>query len=440
MNKKDMKGIKTIFQFSFTQAIKTKGFLASTIGIAVLLLVGIMAVYGLISYFSKKDEPSEIKHIYVINESDLEELPLEYYSMQVSEKFKNVEVSMVTKDKKAYFEEIMEKPEEYAKDVILLLTKEENNYKFTAITIEDTELSDSEILDAVEPLEQSVFMGKLTHSKITQEQLMVLSTPIQYEAKDAGEEAKSVGIILMNMMLPMLFSFAVYMMVLIYGQTITKSVVSEKNSKIIETLLTSAKPYAIISGKVLAQVVVAIAQILIWVLCIVLGIFAGHHLALGINAEFKDGLFTVIEQLKGQNLASAFSPVAVVITVIFTIVGFVFYCSIASMVGANISKSEDLGSAMSIFQVPVIIGFFVSYFLPLSGASENLLQIMRYVPVTSAFMTPVDILLGNISILEGMISLFIILALTVVFLVLAGRFYKNKIFYTGKPFFFKKSK
>lgn len=440
MNKKDMKGIKAIFQFSFTQAIKTKGFLASTIGIAVLLLVGIMTAYGLISYFGKKDEPSKIEHIYVINESDLEELPLEYYSMQVSEKFKNVEVSMVTKDKKAYFEEIIEKPEEYAKDVILLLTKEEDNYKFTAITIEDTELSDSEILDAVEPIEQSVFMGKLTHSKITQEQLMVLSTPIQYETKDAGEEAKSVGIILMNMMLPMLFSFAVYMMVLIYGQTITKSVVSEKNSKIIETLLTSAKPYAIISGKVLAQVVVAIAQILIWVLCIVLGIFAGHHLALGINAEFKDGLFTVIEQLKGQNLASAFSPVAVVITVIFTIVGFVFYCSIASMVGANISKSEDLGSAMSIFQVPVIIGFFVSYFIPLSGANETLLQIIRYVPVTSAFMTPVDILLGNMSLLEGSLSLVIILVVTVVFLVLAGRCYKNKIFYTGKPFFFLKSK
>ena len=440
MNKKDMKGIKAIFQFSFTQAIKTKGFLASTIGIAVLLLVGIMTAYGLISYFGKKDEPSKIEHIYVINESDLEELPLEYYSMQASKKFQKVEVSMVTKDKKAYLEEIMEKPEEYAKDVVLLLTKEEDSYKFTAITVEDTELKDSEILDAIEPLEQSVFMGKLTHSKITEEQLMVLSTPVQYEAKDAGEEAKSIGIILMSMILPMLFSFAVYMMVLIYGQTITKSVVSEKNSKIIETLLTSAKPYAIISGKVLAQVVVAIAQILIWVLCIVIGIFAGHYLALGINEDFKDGLFNVIEQLKGQNLASAFSPVAVVITIIFTIVGFVFYCSIASMVGANISKSEDLGTAMSIFQVPVIIGFFVSYLLPLNGASENLLQIMRYVPITSAFMTPVDILLGNISILEGLISLFIILALTVVFLVLAGRFYKNKIFYTGKPFFFKKSK
>ena len=52
-----------------------------------------------------------------------------------------------------------------------MLAQEEEEYKFTAITMEDTTLSDSEVLDAVEPLEQSVFMGKLTHSGITQEQL-----------------------------------------------------------------------------------------------------------------------------------------------------------------------------------------------------------------------------------------------------------------------------
>lgn len=440
MDKKGMKGIKTIFQFSLKQTIKAKGFLASSIGIAVLLLVGIMAVYGLIAHFSSKDEPSPVKHIYIINESDLTEFSPEYYHMQASEEFSGVEVSMVTKDKKTYFEEVMEKPEEYTEDIILLLAQEEEEYKFTAITVEDTTLSDSEVLDAVEPLEQSVFMGKLTHSGITQEQLMVLSTPISYETKDAGEESKSFGIIMMNLVLPMIFSLVIYMMVLLYGQSITKSVIAEKNSKIIETLLTSAEPYAIISGKVLAQVVAAVAQILIWVSSIVLGVCFGHYLALFINPEFKDGLLAVIDQLKEQNLASAFSPAAVAIALIYAIVGFVFYCAIASLVGANVSKSEDLGSAMSVFQVPVMVGFFVSYFIPLSGANETLLQIIRYVPVTSAFMTPVDILLGNMSLLEGSLSLVIILVVTVVFLVLAGRCYKNKIFYTGKPFFFLKSK
>ena len=272
MEQKGMKGIKTIFQFSLKQTIKAKGFLASTVGIAVLLLVGIMAAYGLIAHSSSKDEPSPVKHIYIINESDLTEFSPEYYHMQASEEFAGVEVSMVMKDKKTYFEEVMEKPEEYTEDIILLLAQEEEEYKFTAITVEDTTLSDSEVLDAVEPLEQSVFMGKLTHSGITQEQLMVLSTPINYETKDAGEESKSFGIILMSLFLPMIFSLVVYMMVLLYGQSITKSVIAEKNSKIIETLLTSAEPYAIISGKVLAQVVAAVAQILIWVSSIVLGV------------------------------------------------------------------------------------------------------------------------------------------------------------------------
>ncbi|MBQ4524204.1 MAG: ABC transporter permease [Lachnospiraceae bacterium] len=440
MERNGMQGLRTIFQFSWKQTIKTKGFILSTLGIGILLLAGIMVVYGLIAHFSSKDEPSPVKHIYIINESDLKEFSPEYYHMQASEEFSEVEVSMVAKEKEAYFEEVMAKPEEYTEAIILLLSQEEEEYKFTAITVEETALSDSEVLDAVEPLEQSVFMGKLTHSGITPKQLAVLSTPISYETKDAGEESKSFGIILMSMVLPMIFSFVIYMMVLLYGQSISKSVIAEKNSKIIETLLTSTRPYAIIFGKVLAQVLAAVTQIFIWVLCIGLGIVFGHYLALAINPEFKDGLFEVVKMLKDQNLASAFSPVAIIIALIYAIVGFVFYCSIASLIGANVSKMEDLGSAMSVYQVPVMIGFFVSYFIPLSGANETLLQVVRYVPVTSAFMTPVDILLGNMSLLGGILSLVIILAVTIVFLVLAGRCYKNKIFYNGKPFFFMKSK
>lgn len=434
MEQKGMKGIKTIFQFSWQQTIKGKGFMASTIGIAILLLGGIVAVYGLIAYFTSKDEPSPVKHIYVLNESDLEDFSPDYYHMQDLEEFSKVEVLMVKEDRDTYLNKVMEHQEEYEEDIILLLSKGEEDYQFTAVTVENTKLSDSDVFDAVEPLEQSVFFAKLTHSGVTAKQLEILSTPMNYEVKNAGEESKSIAYVLISMLLPMIFSLVIYMMVLLYGQSITKSIIAEKNSKIIETLLTSARPYAIISGKVLAQVLAAIMQILIWVASIVGGFFFGHQLAVSINSEFKDVFFEVVDQLKDQNLASAFSLPAAVLALVYAIVGFIFFCSIASIVGANVSKAEDLGSAMSVFQVPVMIGFLVSYFVPLSGASGALLQAIRYIPVTSAFLAPVDILLGNMSLLGGSVSLLILLSITVVFLVLAGQCYKNKIFYNGKPF------
>lgn len=438
MEQKGMKGIKTIFQFSWQQTIKGKGFMASTIGIAILLLGGIVAVYGLIAHFTSKDEPSPVKHIYVLNESDLEDFSPDYYHTQDLEKFSKVEVLMVKEDRDTYLNKVMEHQEEYEEDIILLLSKGEEDYQFTAVTVENTKLSDSDVFDAVEPLEQSVYFAKLTHSGVTAKQLEILSTPLNYEVRNAGEESKSIAYVLISMLLPMIFSLVIYMMVLLYGQSITKSIIAEKNSKIIETLLTSARPYAIISGKVLAQVLAAIMQILIWVASIVGGFFFGHQLAVSIHSEFKDVFFEVVDQLKDQNLASAFSLPAAVLALVYAIVGFIFFCSIASIVGANVSKAEDLGSAMSVFQVPVMIGFLVSYFVPLSGASGALLQAIRYIPVTSAFLAPVDILLGNMSLLGGSVSLLILLSITVVFLVLAGQCYKNKIFYNGKPFFFLK--
>ena len=79
------------------------------------------------------------------------------------------------------------------------------------------------------------------------------------------------------------------------------------------------------------------------------------------------------------------------------------------------------------FQLPVIFGWLGAYLTPIFNI-KVLDTVIIYLPISSPFAVPGNIILGKISILEGMISL-LILSLTCLGLILyTGKVYKGKLF------------
>ena len=74
------------------------------------------------------------------------------------------------------------------------------------------------------------------------------------------------------MVLPMLSSLVLFMLIFIYGQMVAQSIAQEKTSKVMELLLTSVRPLAIIIGKILAMGSLALIQFMMIVASGVLGI------------------------------------------------------------------------------------------------------------------------------------------------------------------------
>lgn len=261
---------------------------------------------------------------------------------------------------------------------------------------------------------------------ISAESIMCMEAPYFTQALEAGKDAESMGVMLATMFVPMIFSFAMYAMVMMYGQSITKSVVSEKSSKLMEYLLTSIKPYALISGKIIALSGMAILQMLIWIGCGVGGYMVGTYIAKDINPEYINYVDIFIEYM-GSEVGNAFSIGAIILAIASMLIGFVMYCILAALIASAISKIEDMSSTQGIFQLPVMIGWMVAYFAPLVG-SDALSKVVNYVPVTSPFILPANILLGSCTIIEGVISLGILLVTMLVLIILTGKVYKGKIF------------
>lgn len=267
-------------------------------------------------------------------------------------------------------------------------------------------------------------------SGLTIEQLTTALKPVVTSYADVGENT-SMMTQLIKIAAPMLFGFVLYMMLVLYGQNISKSVSTEKTSKLMETLLTSIHPYALIAGKVLAITSMAVLQFVIWIMAAVVGLYGGNVIAHSIYPDYQNSVITIINFLKDNIGQTAMSLPAVILALLVFCIGFLFYCVIAGLAGCLVSKPEDVASTQGVFIFPVVISWLFCYLTPVSG-NEATLNILRLIPFTIPFCVPVDLITGTIGLLQGIISLSILAVFSFLVIMLSARLYKGLILYSGQ--------
>ncbi len=224
-----------------------------------------------------------------------------------------------------------------------------------------------------------------------------------------------------------------YFFALMYGQSVAGSIVLEKNSKLMEMILVSVKPFALIFGKILAIVLASMIQLSVWIGSIAVGILAGSLGGKLINPDANKFLGTVWEILTTV-FREYVSPTGLIIGFVITISGVLLYCTLSSIGGAFASKQEDLASTNIIF-VWVIIACFLICMAGggLDGATpEN--GWMDFVPFIAVMVTPAKLIMGNIPIWKGIVSLGILWAAIIALVFVAGKVYKATVLYKGKVF------
>ena len=143
--------------------------------------------------------------------------------------------------------------------------------------------------------------------------------------------------------------------------------------------------------------------------------------------------------LKKQNIGSAFSTGAFVLVVIAICIGILFFCLMAATFGSFATKTEEIAQYMGYYQLIVVAGFFGAYFIPMQE-KPWLTGLFRLVPFCSAFLLPGDILVGNVTLLQGGLYILLLAAFTIMLVLIAGRVYRNQLFHRGEKTFARKRK
>lgn len=434
------RGFRAVYGFTFKQLAGTMSYKITTVLIALLLAGGLI----LISVFganSDKPEPdggksnsgnaaveeiSPVENVLVMDESGLS--PINFaqflkgnktFEAVKFENFNGTDLKEALKDEKVT-----------KKTVILQITKNDSNYDINAILPEGSILSEKDTEALLNILSSTFGLIKLDKAGLSTEQLNEALQPVTYTYSDIGND-NSVASIIVKIVAPMVFSLMLYFMLIFYGQAVSKSVSGEKTSKLVETLLVSVRPDALIAGKVLAVAVQGVLQFVIWIGALFAGLYGGNAIAKMINPDYSNPVISVINMIRDNIGQSALSLPAVILTIVFFFVGFLFYSVLAALAGSMVSKPEDAASAQSILQLPVVISWLLCYLVPLSG-NESFLPVARYIPFTAPFCVPVDTLTGVVNLWESGLMLLVMLFFTIAFVVLSARIFKGLILYNGQ--------
>ena len=140
--------------------------------------------------------------------------------------------------------------------------------------------------------------------------------------------------------------FALYMVIVLYGQLVATNVASEKSSRAMEVLITSAKPTSMMFGKVFASCIVGFTQLVL--------VFGSALLFYNINKA----------QLQNPVIASIFDmPVSLFIyMLVFFVLGFLIYAFLYGAIGSTASKLEDISTMVLPVTFLFIIAFMVVLF------------------------------------------------------------------------------
>ncbi len=201
------------------------------------------------------------------------------------------------------------------------------------------------------------------------------------------------------------FGLVFFMSAMTFGTTIAQSVVEEKQTRIVEILISAIPVRTLLAGKVIGNSILAFAQIAAIAAIASIGLVATGQL----------------------NLLGQFGP-SIAWFVVFFVFGFVMLAAMYAATASLVSRQEDVGSATS----PVMILVMLPYILVISFNSNPLvLGIMSYIPFSAPVGMPMRIFLGQAQWWEPLLSLLILLATTAVVILVGAKVYSNALLRTG---------
>lgn len=232
-----------------------------------------------------------------------------------------------------------------------------------------------------------------------------------------------------SMLLSMLLGMLLYMFILLYGQQVLSTVIEEKQSRVLDVMVTSCSPFDLMMGKILGIACVAAIQIVIWAVLV------------GTASQLLVPLIPMeAVQDAGSEFAvvtSTFGNLSFILTIflwllLYIVGGFLLYAALYAAAGSSVDSTQDAQQFNSIILVPIIIGLIVMMSV-YNDPSSKLAFWCSMIPFTSPIVMmariPFDVPLWQI-----VTSLVVLYASFVLLTWIAAKIYRIGIFmHGGKP-------
>jgi ABC-2 type transport system permease protein len=226
--------------------------------------------------------------------------------------------------------------------------------------------------------------------------------------KDKGFEEEGYG----NLVLSYIFTFLLYISLLLMGTMIMQSVIEEKTSRIVEVILSSVSAKEIMTAKILGSAVTGAMQMLIWLSPIILLISTTWFVLP------KELLFSIDGYIVLYFLINFF-------------LGLLIFLGLFATVGAIFDNAQDAQSGLWPVMMLIIIPFFIALSM-MENPNSAIAKIASFVPFANIIIMPARMTISQVPLYEVLLSLMVSIATIYLIFPLAGKIYRVGILRTGK--------
>ncbi len=241
-----------------------------------------------------------------------------------------------------------------------------------------------------------------------------------------------------------LIGVIMYMIVLIYGSMVMRSVMEEKTNRIVEVMMSSVRPFELMLGKIIGSAGVGTTQLIIWAILNTL-VFIGMQSLFGFDASAAQSMPATpgapqMDAAQAQEMMPMLMAelsrqnwwYIVGFSILFFIGGYFLYASLFAAVGSTIG--DDLGEGQSLtfpIMLPIILAFVIMTTVVIREPHSNLSVFASLFPLFSPIVMP-GRLAFDPPMWQVLLSILLLLGTAVFFVWLSGRIYRVGILLYGK--------
>lgn len=395
-----MKDLITVATYTMKDMLKRKSFLISMAIILIMIIVG-FNVPSIIKKLQGDDKGFDEKVLLVDAENIFENTLDGLNNLELGYQFE-VEQEAMTID------QIKEKLEKDEINSAIVIHKQENQIELEYVVenLSAFQTEPTRLVDVLSKMYTNIQVGKLN---LSQEQIMQMNPVFEMSVTQTSENTAS-GNITAIMLLSLVLFYAIYFC----AYQVSTSIVTEKTSKIIETLVTTTTPKTIVLGKTIGIGIVGLIQISLMILTSIISA----------KLFLEEGMLESVLDL------SNITPMLAILTLVYFLLGYAIYALLYALTGSTVSKPEDVQSANGPVAILAVVGFYLAYFSMMNPGSE--INVFSSIfPLSSAFSMPFRVMMGTATTSQILLSIAVLVISILVIAKISIQIYSSAVFHSG---------
>ncbi|AZB42219.1 ABC transporter permease [Bacillus sp. FJAT-42376] len=398
-----MRKFWVVMMFTYLNKIKSKSFLITT-GISLLLILGISNLQSVMEIFNK----NEPKQIAVIDETGKLFEPFRQNAEALDQ---DLEIKPSSEKEAALKKQVLDGK----LDAYVVLKSDEEGLPegtFYAESVVDSGFAYS--LD--QSLQQTKVAVGTEKLGVDAARISKLLAPVEMERIALQENAKSEEELNQARGLVYVMLFVIYFSVITYASMIAMEVATEKSSRVMEILISSISPIQQMFAKILGIALVSLTQ-----LAIMIGV--------GFLAV-KDKMAQIDAMSGGVMGISNTSPATIAYCVIFFLLGYFLFATLAAFLGSLVSRIEDVQQMITPMILIVVAGFLIAMF-NLGNPDNTFVTVTSFIPFFAPMIMFLRVGMLDVPFWQVGLSIFILAASIYLLAYFGSRVYKGGVLMYG---------